>query len=112
MGTRAAAITRAVAIAVLWLCLAFTLYMAYHAYEGSKQTGAGAAQGDFGFWMVLRVVTPIVLVVVAVATGIGLSFRRSANSSSVWFSAELVLGFLTFIGLAWNWLYLFAFWKA
>jgi hypothetical protein len=92
--------------------LAFCLYLAFEAYEGSKEVGASAAQGDLGFYMVLQVITPLVLLVVGLLWWIArLSGRRLVSverpsSLAAWLALAIVLV------TGWNWFFLFALWKA
>ena len=101
-------IARFVGIGILCALVAFCAFLANHAYQASRELGAGAAQGDLGFFMVLMVVSPVVLVLTAASWWLG---RRSAegerNTTSGWANL-LAAGSL--LRLCWNWFYLFAFW--
>lgn len=112
MQLRTAKIVQATSHVLLAASLAFCLYLAFEAYHGSKEVGAGAAQGDLGFYMVLQVITPVVLLIVALMWGL------------VWFSGRRLVSvgrpssFATWLALAivlvtgWNWFFVFALWKA
>lgn len=103
-------IARFVGIGILCALVAFCAFLANDAYQASREVGAGAAQGDLGFFMVLMVVSPVVLVLTAASWWLG---RRSTegerNTTSGWVNL-LAAGSL--LGLCWNWFYLFAFWRA
>jgi heme/copper-type cytochrome/quinol oxidase subunit 3 len=103
-------IARFVGIVTLCALVAFSVFLASHAYQASREVGAGAAQGDLGFFMVLMVVSPVVLLLSGASWWLG---RRSTegerNTTSSWANL-LVAGIL--LGLCWSWFYLFAFWRA
>jgi heme/copper-type cytochrome/quinol oxidase subunit 2 len=111
MSTRAKVIVRGIAVAVLALCVLFEGYLAYGALQGSRETGAGAAQGDLGFYMVLRVVTPIVLLVTAIAFIAGVSARRGAEFGTALIEPAALLAYVSALGIGWNWIFLFYFWR-
>lgn len=97
-------------IGTLCTLVAFSGMLAVHAFRSSQEVGAGAAQGDLGFFMVLMVVSPVVLLLTAASWWLG---RRGAegksNSTTRWAN---LLGAASVLGLFWNWVYLFAVWRA
>jgi hypothetical protein len=102
---------RAAPILVLSCSLLLSAYLAYVAFEGSHETGAGAAQGDFGFWLILRLVTPITLSVTVAIFLVEICGRRSRSIAATLTSPVAVLTYLNVLGLLWNWVYLFLFWR-
>ena len=101
---------RHVGIGTLCALVAFSAFLASHAYQASQEVGAGAAQGDLGFFMVLSVVSPVVLLLTVAAWW--LARRRGdgvENAPSRWAN---VLAASNVLVLCWNWVFLFAFWIA
>jgi len=92
------------------LCLGFAAFLAAVAYSGSKATGAGAAQGDLGFFLVLRMITPAFAILVAVTILLEQAGRRSVGPRLR--PATWALSLAAVLVMAWNWLFLFYFWKA
>jgi hypothetical protein len=90
--------------------IAFCGWMAFVAYRGSREVGAGAAQGDLGFFMVLLVVSPVVLLLTAFSWW--LVSRQAVRTVRVGSTLANWLGATSLLALGWNWLYLFLFWKA
>jgi len=111
MNYRTKAIVRAISGIVSELCALFTICMAYSAYESSNQTGAGAAQGNLGFYIVLGLVTPIVLGRTAVAFATGLAARREGPIGTALVGPVAIAAYCSVLGVAWNWIYLFTFWR-
>ena len=103
-------IARFAGIGTLCTLVAFSAALASHAYRSSQEVGAGAAQGDLGFFMILMVVSPVVLLLTGASWWLG---RRGAegerNSTTRWAN---LLGAASLLGLCWNWVYLFAVWRA
>jgi hypothetical protein len=89
----------------------FTGYLAFGALENSSLTAAAAAQGDLGFYMVLRVTTPVVLLLIAAAFAAGVFARRTDRLSSALVSPVALLAYISVLGVAWNWVYLYYFWR-
>ena len=96
--------------AILWLALLFSAYMAVHAWNASNETGAGAAQGDLGFYLALRVITPIILTITGVPFLWGL-YIKSINIKSALLSRTSLLFYLNTAIVIWCWLYVFYLWK-
>ena len=67
MNRCAGLILRVIAATTLVACLALGAHLAWHARAESGEQGAGAAQGDLGFYFVLVVATPVAAALVAVA---------------------------------------------
>lgn len=97
-------------IGTLCMLVAFSAVLASHAYGSSKEVGAGAAQGELGFFMVLMVASPVVLLLTGASWWLG---RRGAEAerNSTMRLANL-LGTASMLGLCWNWVYLLAVWRA
>lgn len=103
-------ITQALSVAVLACCVLFSGYLAYGGFENSQATGAGAAQAEVGFFMILGLVTPILLVLTVVALVVGLYARPVNGLSSALRSPVLLLACLSVAVIGWNWLFLFQIW--
>lgn len=98
------------AAGMLVLAVTFSSLMAMHAYRTSHETGAGAAQGNLGFFMILLTASPAILGVTALAWWIdraALRARLAIRSSSPLVVALCVLSILA---LGWNWFYLEVLW--
>jgi hypothetical protein len=109
---RAAKIVRTISHTLLATSLAFCLYLAFGAYHSSKEVGAGAAQGDLGFYMVLQVITPVVLLIVGLLWGLAWFSGRKLASVGRLSSLAAWLALATVLVTGWNWFFLFALWKA
>lgn len=86
--------------------------MAMEAYLGSQEVGAGAAQGDLGFFMLLTIVSPIIVLSTAFLWWLA---GRAAKATKVTEKQSALVRSLTVtnvLALGWNWFYLYAFWKA
>ena len=103
-------IAHGLSIAVLACCVLFSGYLAYGGFENSQATGAGAAQAEVGFFMILGLVTPILLVLTAAALVAGLYARPVNGLSSAVRSPVLLLACLSFAVIGWSWLFLCQIW--
>ena len=103
-------VARFVGISTLCALIALAAWLASHAYHASREVGAGAAQGDLGFFMVLMVVSPVVVLLTCASWWLGRrSGERDSNTTLRWAN---LLAAGSVLGLCWNWIYLFAFWRA
>ena len=87
----------------------FSAFLGIAAFISSRETGAGVAQGDLGFFMVLSAATPVILILV------GLSFvlmLRRQNKGSKNLRLLPALCGLALLALVWDWFFLLAVWKA
>lgn len=100
---------RFVGIGSLCALVAFSAFLASHAYQASRETGAGAAQGDLGFFMVLMVVTPGVLLLTGASWWLGRRRGEGARTTTLGWANLLAAG--SVLALCWNWVYLFVFWR-
>ena len=101
----------AASIAVLTCCVLFSGYLAYGGYENSQETGAGAAQAEVGFFMILQLVTPILLVLTVVALLTGLYARPASGLAHALRRPVLLLSCLSVALIGWNWFFLFQIWR-
>ena len=104
-------VVRIIAIVALVLCILVSIRLAFAAVEGSRLQGGAAAQEDFGFWMVLRVVTPVVLLITTAGFVAALLARRSESVILALISPAALLAYLSVLGISWNWIYLYFFWR-
>ena len=112
MNRCAGLILRVIAATTLVACLALGAHLAWHARAESGEQGAGAAQGDLGFYFVLVVATPVAAALVAVAMALDSYARRRSSPSTAQspFINALCLGCALLF--AWNWFYLLVIWRA
>ena len=61
------------------VCTALAVFLAAHAYRSSKAVGAGAAQGDLGFYLVLRLATPALAIALVLAMLLDQVAKRKAE---------------------------------
>lgn len=103
-------LAHALSIAVLAGCVLFSYSMAYGGFENSQATGAGAAQAEVGFFMILQLVTPVLLGLTAIALAAGLCARPVNGLSDALRSPVLHLSLLSVAMIGWNWFFLFQVW--
>jgi hypothetical protein len=111
MNVRVGSVIRFIALVVAGLCLLLTVYLGIDAIQGSQLTGAGAAQADFGFYLVLRAVSPVLLLGLLIAFAAGLLARRQDSAVVALADPVALTVYAGLIGLAWNWVFLFFFWR-
>lgn len=104
-------IAHASSLLVLVCCVLFGSSMAYGGFENSQATGAGAAQAEVGFFMVLLPVTPIVLGLTVIALVAGLYARPVKGLSQALRSPVVLLACLSVAVIGWNWFFLFQIWR-
>jgi hypothetical protein len=108
MKFRLANVLDILSIAVSSGCVVSCLFLAVVAFRSSREVGAGAAQGDLGFFMMLIPFTAIVLVAVALSL---LRKRWLPQRSKVSRLLDVLCGF-ALLALAWNWFFLLEVWRA
>jgi uncharacterized membrane protein len=102
----------AIARTILSASLGASVLLAVAAYFGSHEAGGGAAQGDLGFFMILLRLTPVILLSAAVGWALEcFALKRSPNRRDR-FQADAWLAIAILLVVAWDWLYLFVFWRA
>jgi hypothetical protein len=111
MYPRVSTAMRVLARAAAVICLCVSVVMAMIAYNGSKETGGGAAQGDLGFFMILAPITAVVVGVTLLAVWIDRSSARHAKSSNRSLLSVLWISAAAWCVLAWNWFYLWFIWR-
>ena len=73
--------------------------------------GAGTAQGDLGFYMMLQVTSPVILVLTAFAWLLERFAARRLQPSHLLPPVMVnVLSIASILMVGWNWFYLFAVW--
>ena len=112
MRLRTAGLARALICTALGCSVALSLYLARTAYLGSREVGGGAAQGDLGFFMMLVVISPPIVLGTVLFWWLDGQTRprwRLLPTPSVRVSCMACASLLV---LGWDWLYLFEFWRA
>ena len=94
------------------LVLAFCIYLAVGAYLGSKEVGAGAAQGDLGFFLLLLVVTPVIVSLASLLWWVERLVTRQSPPGPARFSIVGYLSLASVAVIAWNWFFLLVLWRA
>ena len=107
MNFRVARILSVIAVTTMLGCIALSAYLAAIELNGSRQVGGGAAQGDLGFFMILRIVTPAMLFAMCFS-----AFLKALTEESGSRRFFLFLYSLASLGLAWNWFFLLKIWRA
>ena len=112
MKPRSVLLIHSFATTALVACLALSAVLAWSALTGSQEKGAGAAQGNLGFYLVLRLITPAVVALVAFALLIEWWAERRTPRSHSWSRTNRALGVGCALAIAWNWFYLLVEWRA
>jgi hypothetical protein len=73
--------------------------------------GAGAAQADLGFYMILRIATPVLLSTTIAAFLGGLIARRDSGVVRALFAPTALASYASCLAIAWSWVFLFYFWR-
>ena len=105
-------VVRSIIVALLSCCLILLTVMAIHAFNASKNSGAAAAQGDLGFFLILVVVSPLVVVLTTLSVWFYTLVRPRTGRPRSDLRLTVMLCFLNFLALAWNWVYLLFFWRS
>ena len=84
--------------------------MAIYAWQSSNETGAGAAQGDLGFYLSLKSITPILVLIVSIPYLWGLYTYRNTNKNGL-LTTVSYLTYANIFVVTWCWVYVFYFWR-
>ena len=109
MSNKGNSISQILSQAILTLAVMFSVYMAWHAWIASNETGAGAAQGDLGFYLSLRMITPILLVITGIPFAWALYSGRN-NIKVAMLSSVSILFYVNTLIILWCWYYVFNLW--
>ncbi|WP_082512575.1 hypothetical protein [Afipia sp. Root123D2] len=88
------------------ICAGLSFLLAIAAFTGSRETGAGAAQGDLGFFMLLVPATVVIFIALILAVLLRLLFSNSKGDKLFW-----VIGASAVFGVIWDWSFLLLFWR-
>ena len=111
MNARVADLVRVVIALGLLGCLYGNLMLAWTGFEASTATGAGAAQGDLGRYMLLKLVTPWALAFFICALALELALFRAVPIQNRLVGPIALLAYFGIVGLGWNWFYLHYLWR-
>jgi hypothetical protein len=112
MITRAYKAIRLITTVAVAFCMSLAVWLAVVAYQGSKEVGAGAAQGDFGFFLILCPATAIIVCVTMLSFWVE---RRCAKRAEPPVSASSLLLWVSVASLCavgWDWFFLLTIWRA
>lgn len=112
MRSRVFAVVRLITTAAVAVCLSISLLLAVVAYRGSKEIGAGGAQGDLGFFMILNPVTPSIVGVTLLSFWLERRFARHAEPPVGASSLLLWLSVASLCAVGWDWIFLLVIWRA
>ena len=94
---------------ILWLAVLFSAYMAIQAWYASNETGAGAAQGDLGFYLALMSITPVLLIITGIPYLWGLVVDNR-NMKSALTSRISILFYINTTIIIWCWYFVLYIW--
>lgn len=103
-------IANASSLLILGVSVLFSVYLAANAWLASNETGAGAAQGSLGFYMILKLITPALLSITAIPYAWGLYSGRR-NLVTAFLSLNSNLFYLNAGVLAWCWYFDMYVWR-